>query len=874
MSKTLQLLFGFMLLGQVVLAQTNPAFESLGDASGISASTIKLQEAALRLRNELPSDIRSSFTTFDVGLYSLIDYYDEHFNYDLAFKEAIKQAKAKSTYFLLLGRANNTVETNSDFYLHLELPKSGCLTGVDTIGKELILQNLIENYWKNDNVSITEIFNIEADGIDQLTNYVKQKLICCQNNPQSSNNCLRCHSLENISAGLKVEGFKEEDPISGIVTDPNPVDGGNIENYAKKKYNLGDLSQFSLAEYYQTIVDSFTSKGISVRVIITEEAQYCDTTVWKQLNNSVKYGTEDLVFWCHIQKGLGSEGKLYTKTVVSSANRWAHIVVGFLVGVGVDVLIQVPVNFIAHDDIELFYPAYPKVNGTAFLQAFSKVDWGSAVISGIEGAVSAALPASWFGKAANPKTKAAVAIALAAGNALATTIWDVKQGKYDNDPNWKSSALKSFGIQFGIGVGVAVVAPMAVAKWKSMGKAGPLSEKATQKKNWLCGIGLGCFAAGTPVMTYDSSGINQTPIEQLQMLHHVVANSKVNGESNLRSSIADISDRQVDQYDYLTSIQQYERDRYSIAEGDCWLEVNCKAADGNSICRLALHEDWLSQHPILEDSIMYLNMPEMGMEGPFRITTIKHVLPQKIIEPNNLNEDYEIKPITGIFAHLSGDVLLLRFEGGDSLKVTASHPIYVSTARDWRQAGNLQVGDKVRTYSGEAILLSKENLEGTHTVYNLEVKDLHNYLVGESGVVVHNNYGVSTTVVNMLKNIGKNFNANLTTGTNFYYCTQKAKELRKFLKSKGIQNPSSRRYQLVDNTGHDVKDGQIGWDILNSKGQITKTFNIANTGFHEVTIINGRVFDNISPDGIDIAEFEKRLISHLNTSFRKFDIFD
>ncbi len=36
------------------------------------------------------------------------------------------------------------------------------------------------------------------------------------------------------------------------------------------------------------------------------------------------------------------------------------------------------------------------------------------------------------------------------------------------------------------------------------------------------------------------------------------------------------------------------------------------------------------------------------------------------------------------------------------------------------------------------MLASKEKLPGTHTVYNLEVRELHNFLVGNAGVVVHN----------------------------------------------------------------------------------------------------------------------------------------
>ncbi len=46
--------------------------------------------------------------------------------------------------------------------------------------------------------------------------------------------------------------------------------------------------------------------------------------------------------------------------------------------------------------------------------------------------------------------------------------------------------------------------------------------------------------------------------------------------------------------------------------------------------------------------------------------------------------------------------------------------------------------EKVLTYNGEAVVLSSEKKAGIETVYDLEVKDLHNFLVGESGIVVHN----------------------------------------------------------------------------------------------------------------------------------------
>ncbi|MFN8320973.1 MAG: Hint domain-containing protein [Saprospiraceae bacterium] len=80
-----------------------------------------------------------------------------------------------------------------------------------------------------------------------------------------------------------------------------------------------------------------------------------------------------------------------------------------------------------------------------------------------------------------------------------------------------------------------------------------------------------------------------------------------------------------------------------------------------------------------------------------------------------------------------------HFTNATSLGVTASHPIYSTTYHDWRLAGELEVGERVLTYKSEATVSSTVKRAGSETVYNLEVKDLHNFLVGDEGVVVHNN---------------------------------------------------------------------------------------------------------------------------------------
>ncbi len=89
--------------------------------------------------------------------------------------------------------------------------------------------------------------------------------------------------------------------------------------------------------------------------------------------------------------------------------------------------------------------------------------------------------------------------------------------------------------------------------------------------------------------------------------------------------------------------------------------------------------------------------------------------------------------------HESTDVWVLRFDNGDSLGVTHNHPIYSLTIGDWQFAGMLQVGEEILTRQGRVKVQSKTLSKARLRVYNLEVRRFHNFLVSNSGIVVHNN---------------------------------------------------------------------------------------------------------------------------------------
>ncbi len=378
-------------------------------------------------------------------------------------------------------------------------------------------------------------------------------------------------------------------------------------------------------------------------------------------------------------------------------------------------------------------------------------------------------------------------------------------------------------------------------------------------KNLLCRLGIGaCFTAGTPVMM--SSGL--VPIDSVQLLDYSLTHQTINKTSDPET---------LDPY---TSVQQLERDLYEIDSVN-WYEVVFQPQNTTSYCKMALHSNWMRENGI--DSVgqyYYLNLPEQGITGLSYIASIKHVLPPKRPLDSDLSDEYGLSPITSIFVHETDNICELQFDKGSALGVTYNHPIYSITAKDWRLAGELFVGEEVLLKGGSSFLVAKKNLVKKIKVWNLEIQNTHNYLVGDCGIVVHNNYGILESIVNAAKNIGKNYNANLSTGDGFFNCAKKSKALRKHLRDSGVENPKSKRIQYVDPNGNPVNNGVIGWDELDADGKYIKTHQIANTGYHEYTILNGKVFDNISPNGIDLNDFLKRFQLQPGLKFEELDIFD
>ena len=81
--------------------------------------------------------------------------------------------------------------------------------------------------------------------------------------------------------------------------------------------------------------------------------------------------------------------------------------------------------------------------------------------------------------------------------------------------------------------------------------------------------------------------------------------------------------------------------------------------------------------------------------------------------------------------------------GSQSLLATPGHPFWV-VGEGWRTAKHLKVGTLVHAVSGAILIESLEEI-APQEVYNFVVSEFHNYFVGESRLLVHDNSPIEET---------------------------------------------------------------------------------------------------------------------------------
>ncbi|HHH49509.1 MAG TPA: hypothetical protein ENK52_00865, partial [Saprospiraceae bacterium] len=265
--------------------------------------------------------------------------------------------------------------------------------------------------------------------------------------------------------------------------------------------------------------------------------------------------------------------------------------------------------------------------------------------------------------------------------------------------------------------------------------SGVYPRTATTMKNAISATcKKGCFVAGTKV----KGQYKKRPIESFVLGQKVYANKWVNATiENLPEEGSRISK------DPYTSIDQRKIDA-TVFENSNWYSVSmelCKEDGSVSTVHLLRPNWWIQKNKIqsIGDKV-WIDMPEMNTQGYATITSLAHYRKTKNLDEEPNDKNYVFQPITGIFVHQSNDVWNLIFDNGDTLGVTSSHPIYSSDQSGWVLVDDLFEGENVLTKNGIVQITCKEKVEGDFTVYNLEIREEHNYLVGEVEVIVHNTY--------------------------------------------------------------------------------------------------------------------------------------
>jgi hypothetical protein len=92
--------------------------------------------------------------------------------------------------------------------------------------------------------------------------------------------------------------------------------------------------------------------------------------------------------------------------------------------------------------------------------------------------------------------------------------------------------------------------------------------------------------------------------------------------------------------------------------------------------------------------------------------------------------------------HLDQGVMEIEFAGlKKTLEPTASHPLFSEDRKDWIAAGQLRVGERIRTKTGAVPIEAIRWKKGEHRVYNIEVEADHAYFVSRVELLSHNNGG-------------------------------------------------------------------------------------------------------------------------------------
>jgi hypothetical protein len=711
-----------------------------------------LETATNALISELEPSEQATFKVYDFGFYLLADHFNNNDDWWENFKRSI-EPRPESEYYIIFGRVLSEGGAPVKIKVDVNLPSQNCLNKDE--------RDRIQKYANevaNENYSLSE-FDREIATLNAIGDFVFKIKCDCTNN---GGDCTFT-KFRFIDSYLLSYGFKKKEARVNGTSDWN--DGQHeIYDYSEFKNVVIDGESYCIPELIKdgkilydnpttitTEDTSFVIDPIDCSVYILDNESFLniewitakDASINKEL---VQYFIilKDEVSNKYFVYSRFSFGPLLPLNPIALQQGNAESISPM------GVLIDFGFNIAMGAGIEMFQTRFLNAKVYSWNDAYNELDLYKL---GKEAAIDA-FSSIFFIK--NKKYEKVIEGAIEG--------FKVVVKNYSNNKSYSlSQAIDDFSIGFKDAVTFAILgihlASVDIKKYAILasGAVRFISTNSNKTLKYIgrivfkkCIFGLGCFAQNTPILMANNS-ISQSgkiyamaalpfvpmPVQEVPLLSYALSHKTVNSSYHMTASNNDDVYTGLMNADPYTSAEQKTRDLYEINDTD-WNEVVFEQVEGSSRCKLALHNDWINLHGYVTDAIVNMNLPEQGISGPFKITSIKHIIPQKKPVDEDPSNDYGYKPVTGLFIHHSNQVHNITFDNSETLSVTTPHPIFSTTHHSWRLAGELAPGEKVLTYHGEATVTSTEKKAGSEVVYNLEVKDLHNFLVGDLGVVVHN----------------------------------------------------------------------------------------------------------------------------------------
>ena len=140
--------------------------------------------------------------------------------------------------------------------------------------------------------------------------------------------------------------------------------------------------------------------------------------------------------------------------------------------------------------------------------------------------------------------------------------------------------------------------------------------------------------------------------------------------------------------------------------------------------------DWIEQTGAEGGKWIDFGLPEMGLYGKALVVAI---------DACPTIEDGPGRVVLATVTHFNVEVLELKLEGLETpVEPTARHRLFSQDRQAWIPAGELRVGERIRTRTGTARIESIRKKPGIHRVYNLEVETDHSYDVSDLELLSHN----------------------------------------------------------------------------------------------------------------------------------------